>query len=102
MSKDQPTTTDNLKKQFAAECGYASKFIAWDFYHYMNPVVDDCCINAQGNQVACKDDQDAREICKDMYGTNIINTLMQARREFYDSYKQEFVAQDFQSPDCAQ
>lgn len=94
-SETQQSDVMTLKNQLMVESEYAEKFVAWDFYQYMNPVVDDCCRDEQGNQIQCKSEEDVRFICQDRNGEDIINTMWKDRQGFYDAYKQSFVNRPF-------
>lgn len=96
-SRTRPVGIETLKKQLAVESEYAEKFVAWDFYQYMNPVVDDCCWDEQGNQVACKTEDDVRLICQNRNNEEIINTMLEDRRTFYNAYKSAFVDRPFKA-----
>jgi hypothetical protein len=45
---DQPAKIERIKKQFCLERRFnPSKFVTFDFYHFMNPEVPDCCTGSQ-------------------------------------------------------
>jgi hypothetical protein len=94
-SKTRPSDVETLKKQLAVESEYTKKFVVWDFYQYMNPVVGDCCWDDQGNQTKCGGQKHVTFICQNRNGEEIINTMWKDRQVFYDAYKQAFVDRPF-------
>jgi hypothetical protein len=74
----EPYDGSHLKEQLCVETGYASKTIAFDYYHYMNPVVPDA--GAPGE-------------------TAVIGSLG-GRRQLYDYYKSNFIDNDVPPSGC--
>ena len=85
-SKIIPADIERLKKQLTVESEFAETAIAWDFYEYMNPVVDDCCWDEQG-QIKCKNPTDPSLVCQSKNGANIINASAKDRGTLYEAYK---------------
>jgi len=88
----RPADIERVKQQLAVESEYTDTAIAWDFYQYMNPVVDDCCFDDQG-QVKCKNPTDPSLVCVSKNGREIINTSAKDRRTLYEAYK-KLIARD--------
>lgn len=76
----EPSDGTHLKDQFCIERETASRTIAFDYYHYMNPVVPDA--GAPGE-------------------TAVIGGF-EGRRGLYNYYKNNFIDTDFLPTDCPQ
>ncbi|MDX6612843.1 MAG: hypothetical protein QOD75_2029 [Blastocatellia bacterium] len=87
----QPTTRaadiERLKKQLEIESEFTDTAVAWDFYQYMNPVVDDCCFDEEGRQIKCKNPTDPGLVCVSKNNRPIINASATDRRTLYEAYK---------------
>lgn len=87
----QPTTRaagiERLKKQLEVESEFTDTAVAWDFYQYMNPVVDDCCFDEEGSQIKCKNPADPSLVCVSKNNRPIVNASATDRRTLYEAYK---------------
>lgn len=85
-STSRPTDLGRLEKQLALASDYTDTAVVWDFYEYMNPVVDDCCFDEEGFQIKCTD-PDRGLICVSKNNKPIINAFASDRRALYEAYK---------------
>jgi hypothetical protein len=85
-----------IRRQLNEEREFVSKFVTFDYYHYMNPVVPDCRITVEGavtKQTVCQGVEPGCGMCRDRFGvgnarpeSDVVVAPLAERKRLYDDY----------------
>jgi hypothetical protein len=70
-----PADVGRINRQLNEGREFVSKFVTFDCYHYMNPVVPDCRPTVEGRvtkQTVCQGIEPACGMCRDRFGVGNI------------------------------
>jgi hypothetical protein len=81
-----PADVARLSRQIELAAAHGpDRLVTFDFFHYMNPVVPDCCPHGNNESQPCEDVTAAP--CLDRYGFPVVEAPKRSRQRLYDDYR---------------